>query len=165
MTIFPYNESFSEFTAQLEFETEGRWLRPTLWARYPRPQFEQLMLDRVLMQCVSADANDDGQLQPCGLLAAMDFNPRAQTCQMDIAFRPGTAKSLIHEDWWSFHARLLSLWPLQSVFASMVGDVAALVVCRGFSEGGEGGSSAFDLGDDLVDGLGPHEGLWVVVPV
>ena len=37
-----------------------------------------------------------------------------------------------------------------------------LVVRRGFSEDG---SSAFDLGHDLVDGLGPHEGLGVVVPV
>ena len=37
-----------------------------------------------------------------------------------------------------------------------------LVVCRGFSEGG---SAAFDLGDDVVDGLGPDEGLRVVVPV
>ena len=39
-----------------------------------------------------------------------------------------------------------------------------LVVRRGFSEGGEGRSTSFDFGDDVVDGLGPHEGLRVVVP-
>lgn len=37
-----------------------------------------------------------------------------------------------------------------------------LVVRRGFSEDG---SSSFDLGHDVVDGLGPHERLGVVVPV
>ena len=37
-----------------------------------------------------------------------------------------------------------------------------LVVRRGF---GEGGSSSFDFGDDVVGGLGPGEGLGVVVPV
>jgi hypothetical protein len=39
---------------------------------------------------------------------------------------------------------------------------AGLVVCRGFSKGG---SAAFDLGDDVVDGLGPDERFGVVVPV
>ena len=39
---------------------------------------------------------------------------------------------------------------------------ALLVVRRGF---GEGGSSSFDFGDDVVGGLGPGEGLGVVVPV
>ena len=37
-----------------------------------------------------------------------------------------------------------------------------LVVRRGF---GEGGSSPFDFGDDVVGGLGPGEGLGVVAPV
>lgn len=37
-----------------------------------------------------------------------------------------------------------------------------LLVRRGFSEDG---SSAFDLGHDVVDGLGPDEGFGVVVPV
>src|SRR6266487_1081646 len=36
---------------------------------------------------------------------------------------------------------------------------------RGFGDAIEGGSSALDLGDDVVDVLGPHEGLRVVVPV
>ena len=40
-----------------------------------------------------------------------------------------------------------------------------LVVRRGFSDAIEGGSSSLDLGDDVVDGLGPHERLRVVVPV
>ena len=42
---------------------------------------------------------------------------------------------------------------------------AALVVCRGFGDAIEGGPSSLDLGDDVVDGLGPHEGFRVVVPV
>jgi hypothetical protein len=42
---------------------------------------------------------------------------------------------------------------------------SALVVRRGFSDAIEGGSSSLDLGDDVVDGLGPHERLGVVVPV
>ena len=42
---------------------------------------------------------------------------------------------------------------------------ADLVVRRGFSDAIEGGSSSLDLGDDVVDGLGPHERLRVVVPV
>ena len=41
----------------------------------------------------------------------------------------------------------------------------SLVVCRGFSDAIEGGPSSLDLGDDVVDGLGPHEGFRVVVPV
>ena len=45
------------------------------------------------------------------------------------------------------------------------GDTTDLVVRRGFSKGGEGGVSSLDLGDDLFDGLGPDEGLRVVVPV
>ena len=32
----------------------------------------------------------------------------------------------------------------------------SLVVCRGFSDAREGGPSSLDLGDDVVDGLGPH---------
>ena len=36
---------------------------------------------------------------------------------------------------------------------------SVLVVRRGFSQGGEGGQSAFELGDDVVDGIGPHERL------
>ena len=44
-------------------------------------------------------------------------------------------------------------------------QIGHLVVRRGFSDAIEGGSSAFDLGDDAVDGLGPHERLRVVVPV
>ncbi len=43
--------------------------------------------------------------------------------------------------------------------------VRELVVRRGFSDAIEGGSSSLDLGDDVVDGLGPHERLRVVVPV
>jgi len=39
------------------------------------------------------------------------------------------------------------------------------VVRRGFSDAVGGGSSSLDLGDDVVDGLGPHELLGVVVPV
>ena len=35
----------------------------------------------------------------------------------------------------------------------------SLVVCRGFSDVIEGGPSSLDPGDDVVDGLGPHEGL------
>ena len=37
------------------------------------------------------------------------------------------------------------------------------MVRGGFSDATEGGSSAFDLDDDVVDGLGPHERLGVVV--
>ena len=40
-----------------------------------------------------------------------------------------------------------------------------LVVRRGFGGVGQGGSASFDLGDDVVGGLGPDEGSGVVVPV
>jgi hypothetical protein len=40
-----------------------------------------------------------------------------------------------------------------------------LVVRRGFGLVGEGGSASVDLGEDVVGGLGPDEGLWVDVPV
>ncbi len=39
-----------------------------------------------------------------------------------------------------------------------------LVVRRGIGLGGQGGSAASDLGDDLVGGLAPDEGAGVVVP-
>ena len=50
----------------------------------------------------------------------------------------------------------------QSVLAP---PAAVLVVRRGFSDAVERSSTSFDLGDDVVSGLGPREGLRVVVPV
>ena len=45
------------------------------------------------------------------------------------------------------------------------GLLVGLVVRRGFSEVVEGDAASFDLGDDVVHGLGPRERLRVVVPV
>ncbi len=44
-------------------------------------------------------------------------------------------------------------------------QASRLVVRRGFGDGGQCGSAPLDLGDDLLGGLGPDEGLGVVVPV
>ncbi len=52
-----------------------------------------------------------------------------------------------------------------AIAAHFEGEAPPLVVCRGFGDRGEGGSSSFDFGDDLVGGLFPDEWLGVVVPV
>jgi hypothetical protein len=44
-------------------------------------------------------------------------------------------------------------------------DTCALVVRRGFGDLVEGGSHAADVGDDLLGGAVPDDGLGVVVPV
>jgi uncharacterized membrane protein len=44
-------------------------------------------------------------------------------------------------------------------------STVALVVRRGFGDGGQGGSASFDFGDDVVGGFGPDERFGVVVPV
>jgi hypothetical protein len=44
-------------------------------------------------------------------------------------------------------------------------DIVGLLVCRGFSDGGEGGSSSLDFGDGLFGGFVPDERFRVVVPM
>lgn len=44
-------------------------------------------------------------------------------------------------------------------------ELVALVVCRGFGLGGEGGPGSLDLGQDVGGGGGPGERGGVVVPV
>ena len=43
---------------------------------------------------------------------------------------------------------------------SRLKEAAQLVVCRGFGDVVEGGSSAAGFGDDLFGGTAPDEGLW-----
>lgn len=117
MALFVYNSTFADFAAGLELELGGAWLRPTLWSRVPRPAWEQLLLDRVMMQFVAGVVNRSGDPLPYGLIAALDFNPRSLTCHVDAAFRPGVGtEELIIADVCEFLSIIGKHWPLRHAY-------------------------------------------------